>query len=143
MDNQKLGVPIQTGVTIASLENRRTAHFGARRIAWIFRLLMACSLIVIMLNANNENATGTMWCFLALAIALSCTLATCLECIWGQVAMMRELRDTGISIGHWRVWLIISIVFLAPGVALESAIFLLWYRNIIGREPSQLKRTVA
>ena len=91
-------------------------------------LLLACGVAVVL--SRQSGLLAAFVCFLLLVA----TITACLICVRRQAVVIPHLRNRNVAIKYWWIALSLAMVGLAPGIAMEVAVFLAWCDYVVPTE---------
>lgn len=103
--------------------------------AWIGCVLFLSALVVGMVIASESGPLAALVCLLLLVATITLSLV----CLRRQTVVIRILHNRGVAVDYWWPLLVLSTLGLIPGILMEVAVFLVWYRYAPGDGPRHIQ----
>ena len=96
--------------------------FRSLKIRWIVCVVSAIVFSVFRLSNGSVSIQMLVFALIGLVYSISCLIR--------QMKILRNLRGKGVQANYWYVLMLVGLVFLFYGIAIEVGFFLLYGRGI-------------
>jgi hypothetical protein len=116
---------VKTIEPIAGLQDDLSHSLHSLKIRWIVCLVSALLFGISRLASGGVSLLGILFALIGFIYSIFCLIA--------QMKILRNLKGVGVRANYWYALMLMGLIFLFFGVAIEVGCFLLYVRRISRR----------
>jgi hypothetical protein len=95
------------------------------KIRWIVCLVSAVLFGISQLSSGGISPAGILFALIGFVYSIACLIS--------QIKLLRNLKGVGVRCNYWYALMLVGLIFLFFGVAIEVGCFLLYLRRVYRR----------